>query len=351
MKKNNPSPLNILCIGAGAIGTYLGGSLLLAGNRVVFLERASTASRIQQLRLHLSDGEHLLDAPEFATNVLEAMSKGPYDLAIFALKSFDTASALEPFTAYIDTLPPFLSLQNGVENEAHIAALIGAEKVIPASVTSAVGKGGPGDITLEKFRGVGISSRHPLSTRIAEAFNHANLNAQLYDNPAAMKWSKMLTNLVANATSAILGASPGDVYAQFPAFKVEVAQLRETLRVMAAQDIPVVDLPGTPIKLLAFAVRAIPAAISRPLLKKAVIGGRGDKMPSFYLDLYSGREQSEVDFLNGAVVRAGKQVGVPTPANSFLNTTLQRMVRGELPKDTYQGKAEKFLSDYENFSE
>lgn len=351
MEKNNPSPLNILCIGAGAIGTYLGGSLLLAGNRVVFLERASTASRIQQLRLHLPNGEQLLDAPEFATNVLEAMSKGPYDLAIFALKSFDTASALEPFIAYIETLPPFLSLQNGVENEAHIAALIGAEKVIPASVTSAVGKNGPGDISLEKFRGVGISSRHPLSPRIAEAFNHANLNAHLYDNPAAMKWSKMLTNLVANATSAILGASPGFVYAQSSAFTVEVAQLRETLRVMAAQDIPVVDLPGTPVKLLAFAVRAIPAAISRPLLKKAVIGGRGDKMPSFYLDLYSGREQSEVDFLNGAVVRAGKQVGVPTPANAFLNTTLQRMVRGALPKDTYQGKPKKFLRDYENFSE
>lgn len=343
--------LNILCIGAGAIGTYLGGSLMLAGNRVVFLEKASTAAQTQQLRLKLSDGEHILNQPEFAANVPEVMSKGPYDLAIFALKSFDTLSALEPFASYGDVLPPFLSLQNGVENEARIAAIIGDEKVIPATVTSAVGKRAPGDITLEKFRGVGISALHPLSKRLETAFNRANLNAQLFANPMAMKWSKMLTNLVANATSAVLGLPPGSVYAQNTAFQVEAAQLREALQVMEALNLPVVNLPGTPVRLLAAAIQSLPLFISRPLLKKAVIGGRGEKMPSFYLDLYGGREHSEVDYLNGAVVRAGKQVGIPTPANAFLTSTLLRMVRGELPKDTYQNKVEKFLRDYKNFTE
>ncbi len=347
----SPPPLNILCIGAGAIGTYLGGSLMLAGNQVVFLEKASTAAQIQQMRLQLSDGEQILSKPECAASVPKAMSKGPYDLAIFALKSFDTLSALEPFSSYQDVLPPFLSLQNGVENEARIASIIGEDRVIPATVTSAIGKRGSGDITLEKFRGVGISALHPLSKRLESVFNQANLNAQLFSNPAAMKWSKMLTNLVANATSAVLGIPPGEVYAQSAAFQVEAAQLRETLHVMGALTLPVVDLPGTPVRLLAAVIRALPLTISRPLLKQAVIGGRGDKMPSFYIDLYSGRKLSEVDYLNGAVVRAGKEVGIPTPANAFLTTTLLRMVRGELPKETYQNKIDKFLQDCENFSE
>ncbi|MEJ2757672.1 MAG: 2-dehydropantoate 2-reductase [Anaerolineales bacterium] len=353
MKSQAPPshPLNILCIGAGAIGTYLGGSLMLAGNRVVFLEKAQTALQIQQMRLQLADGKHILKSPEFTSNVPDALSKGPFDLAIFALKSFDTASAMKPFANVKDNLPPFLSLQNGVENEDKIATIIGTENVIPATVTTAVGKHGPGDITLEKFRGIGISALHPLSMRLETAFKAANLNPQLFSNPAAMKWSKMLTNLVANATSAVLGLPPGDVYTQKSVFQVEAAQLRETLQVMSALNLPVVDLPGTPVRLLAAVIKFLPLSISRPLLKKAVIGGRGDKMPSFYLDLYSGRDKSEVEFLNGAVVRAGKRIGVPTPANAFLTTTLLRMVQGDFPKETYQNRPEKFRKDYENFTE
>lgn len=351
MPDPNPSPLNFLCIGAGAIGSYLGGSLMLAGNRVVFLERPDTTRQIQSLRLQISDGTHTLPNPEFASTIQEALEQGPFDLIIFALKSFDTTSVLETLTPYQEQIPPILALQNGVENEERIATALGVEKVIPATVTSAVGKNGPGDITLEKFRGVGISAQHPLSPRLEAAFNQANLNAHLYPNPTAMKWSKMLTNLVANATSAVLGVSPEVVYTQPNIFSVEIAQLRETLRVMSALHIPVVDLPGTPVRLLAAVIRSLPAAISRPLLKKAVIGGRGDKMPSFYIDLTSGRTKSEVDYLNGAVTRAGKRCGIPTPANAFLTYTLTHMVSGELPKDNYRDNFAKFVSDYRNFSE
>lgn len=351
MQDQNTSPLRVLCIGAGAIGTYLGGSLILAGSRVVFLERPDTAKQIQQLRLHLSDGAHTLSNPEFTSSIEEALDTGPFDLIIFALKSFDTGSVLETLAPYKEQIPPILALQNGVENEARIASVLGSDKVIPATVTSAVGKNGPGDITLEKFRGVGISALHPLSSRLESTFNQANLNARLYANPTAMKWSKMLTNLVANATSAILGASPAIVYTQPSIFSVEIAQLRETLSVMSALQIPVVDLPGTPVRLLAAVIRSLPAAISRPLLKKAVIGGRGDKMPSFYIDLTSGRTKSEVDYLNGAVNRAGKRCGVPTPANAFLTDTLTRMVSEELPKDIYRDNFARFVSDYRKFSE
>lgn len=345
------SPLKILCIGAGAIGTYLGGSLMLAGNRLIFLDKPGAANRIPQLRLHLPDGQHTLPNPAFASTIGEALGNRSFDLIIFALKSFDTANVLETLAPYKGQIPPILALQNGVENEERIASVLGADKVIPATVTSAVGKNGPGDITLEKFRGVGISARHPLSPRLEAAFNQANLNARLYANPTAMKWSKMLTNLVANATSAVLGLPPGDVYAHPGAFSVEIAQMRETLRVMSALQIPVVDLPGTPVRLLAAVIRLFPAAIARPLLKKAVIGGRGDKMPSFYIDLTSGRTKSEVDFLNGAVTRAGKRCRVPTPANAFLTSTLTRMVSGALPKDLYRDNIARFVSDYKNFRE
>jgi 2-dehydropantoate 2-reductase len=112
---------------------------------------------------------------------------------------------------------------------------------------------------------------------------------------------------------------------------------------MKAYRIPVVNLPGTPVRLLALAVNTIPPVIARPLLKKAVIGGRGDKMPSFYIDMQSGRPFSEVDYLNGAVSRWGERKSIATPANTFLTQTLLRIVNGQIPKEKYQNNPDEFL--------
>jgi 2-dehydropantoate 2-reductase len=112
---------------------------------------------------------------------------------------------------------------------------------------------------------------------------------------------------------------------------------------MKARGIRVVDLPGTPVRLLAGVVRFLPPALSRPLLAKAVGGGRGDKMPSFHIDLHSGRGKSEVDYLNGAVVRAGESAGVATPVNRLLTETLLALTRGERPIDAFRGRPETLL--------
>ena len=113
---------------------------------------------------------------------------------------------------------------------------------------------------------------------------------------------------------------------------------------MQAQQIRVVDLPGTPVRLLAFAVRFLPPVLSQPLIRKAVGGGRGGKMPSFHIDLHSGRGKSEVDYLNGAVVRAGEKTGVPTPANRLLRDVLAGLTAGEIPLETYHQNPEKLLN-------
>ena len=67
-------------------------------------------------------------------------------------------------------------------------------------------------------------------------------------------------------------------------------------------------------------------------------------MPSFHIDLYSGRGRSEVDWLNGAIVRYGEKAGIPTPVNKVLTETLQALTKGEIPLETYNRQPEKFLS-------
>ncbi|HEX2696311.1 MAG TPA: 2-dehydropantoate 2-reductase N-terminal domain-containing protein, partial [Anaerolineales bacterium] len=207
--------LKILSFGAGAISTYIGGSLALAGEQLVFMARPGVADDLRQhgMKLDLTldkrrDAKQIsvLNPASFvaAPSLEEALRYGPFDVALFALKSYDTASALEEMKPFTEKLPPILCLSNGVDNEPAIANLLGADKVIPATVTSAIGRRGAGDIVLERLRGIGIATTHPLSGQLLAAVNSAFLNAQGFPNAAAMKWSKMLTNLIANPTSAIL---------------------------------------------------------------------------------------------------------------------------------------------------
>jgi 2-dehydropantoate 2-reductase len=338
-------PLNVLTIGAGAVGTYIGGSLALHDHAVTFLERPEAGQSLKQrgLRLNLGGQEYHLPNPQVVASLEDALEHGPFNVALYALKSFDTPNAIQELQPYADELPPFLCLSNGVDNETALAEVLGADKVIAGTLTSAIGRRDVGDITLERLRGIGIASGHPLSERLCAAMNAAGLRAKLYHQATDMKWSKLLTNLISNATSAILDMPPAEVFAYPGLYRLEITQLRETLAVMAAQGLQVIDLPGTPVRLLAFAVRSLPLMISRPLIARAVGGGRGVKMPSFHIDLHNGRGQSEVGYLNGAVVRTGERLGVPTPVNRMLTDILMKLTRGELAVEEFAKKPEKLV--------
>ena len=291
----------------------------------------------------LSVGERHISNPEVVGSVEAALQQGPFDTAILAVKSFDTQSVLDNLKPYKESIPPILSFQNGVENEPFLASVLGQEQVIPGTVTTAVGRRGVGDIFVERLRGIGISTLHPLGPALVNTMDQAGLRARAYPNPAAMKWSKLLTNLMANASSAILDMTPAQIFTHPGLFQMEVRQLRETLRVMKAQNIPVVDLPSTPVRLLAWIITSLPLALSRPLLIRSVGAGRGAKMPSFHIDLYQGRGKSEVDYLNGAVVRCGRRYHVATSVNQVLNEILLGMTSGDIPREAYAHQPEKLL--------
>jgi 2-dehydropantoate 2-reductase len=351
---NGLEPISVLVFGAGAIGTYVGGSLALAGHHVTFLEKPSLAAELcaRGLRLDLSIDknrgalEPLIVHPgsfECYSSLRDALEHGAFDVAVFAMKSFDTAPALQEIEPFAAEMPPVLCLQNGVDNEPLILALLGADRVIAGTLTGSIVRRAAGDIVLEKARGIGIAAGHPLTERLASALNSASLNAHLYPRPAEMKWSKLLANLPGSATSAIVDMSPGDVFSHPALYALEMHMAHEALAVMAAQGIHPVDLPKIPVRALAFALR-LPPFLARPLMKKVVGGGRGGKMPSFHIDLHAGRRQSEVEWLQGAVVHYGEKFGVPTPVNRLLTQTLLAMVRGEVPIAEFSHQPEKLVA-------
>jgi 2-dehydropantoate 2-reductase len=346
--------LNVLVFGAGAIGTYIGGSLVLSGHQLVFVEQPKIVDELRErglrLDLTLDDRRKTQDASRIdpssfriVSTLEEALRYGPFDVALFALKSFDTPAALDGIKPFAEKMPPILCFSNGVSNEPAIAEALGSDKVIYGTVTSAIGRRGAGDIVLERLRGVGVAKGHPLSEKLHSALDKAFLNSQLFESAHSMKWSKMLTNLIANPTSAILDMTASEVFANRDLYKLEIDMLRECLAVMEAQGIEVVDLPGTPVRALAFAT-TLPLWLSKPFLSRAAGAGRGAKMPSFHIDLHMGRGKSEVEYLHGAVVRAGEKFNVPTPVNKVLTETLVALTHKEIPLEEFSHKPEKLLS-------
>lgn len=335
--------LKILCFGAGAIGSYVGGSLATRGHEVHFLDRPDAIEKIKKFGIRLVLPERSYDlTPDYLWSSLdEAIRENQFDFSIVAVKSFDTETLIQSWPEKRDFLPPVLCLQNGVENEIKIKSIIGTNKTISGTVTTAIGRINNG-IVVERLRGIGIENKNALTEELITTMNDAGLKAVGFKNAKSMKWSKLLTNLTTNASSAILGMTPGEILSDSELFKIEIEQLRETIRVMRAHRISVTDLPGTPVKLFATIVEKFPLSISKLILKKSISGGRGGKMPSFYIDLKSNRNKSEVDYLNGAVVRFGDDVNILAPVNKKLTEVLTQLTLGDIPLLEYDHQPDKY---------
>lgn len=338
--------MRFLFLGAGAIGTYVGGSLAASGHEVAFIEQPGPAEEIVRtgLRIDTESGSRVVRDVALFTDAGSALDAADWDVVVFALKSFDTTEAVEQLLATGRHVPTVLSLQNGVDNEATIAARLGADRVIAGTVTTAIAKPGVGHVVEETHRGVGVALGHALSSRLVSALDGAGLAARAYPEAGPMKWSKLLTNLQGSATSAILDLPVGAVFGDRRLHAVETAALRECLAVMRALGHAPVDLPGTPVRLLAFAVGFGPKFITRPLFARLLGGSRGHKMPSLHIDLHAGRGRSEVGFLHGAVVRHGAEVGVPTPVNAVLTSVLEGLTLGTEDLETFRGHPEELLA-------
>lgn len=355
--------MKFLIYGAGAIGGYVGGSLKLAGEDVTFLDRPEPVEMLRQRGITIHDakyGTRNTKNLQLITSVEEAFTskdgevftskdvsvKRLYDCIIVAMKSFDTEGAMKSLQSAISHQPSaILSFQNGIENEPTIASFIGKENVIAGTVLTAIGVPQFGEIVVEKNRGVGVWSGHALSKQIAKALTHAGIRTQLYKNAEAMKWSKMLTNIMANATAAICDMPTSKVLQHAGLYQIEIGALREALAVMKAKNIPVVGLPRTQTTALAFAVRNLPPSLYQPILIRMVGGGRGDKLPSFHLDLKAGRPKTEVSYLNGAIARHAEQVGLSAPINQKLSEILEAIVAGKISWEEYRNRPEKLARE------
>ncbi len=338
--------MRFLVVGAGAIGGYVGLSLHAAGHDTVFLCRPRTAGAIRQGGFwFVTGGEENVFQPPVAEEPGEAFAGGGFDFTLVALKNYDTEKALRPLLPYGDQMGALVCLQNGVEAEAELARLFDRQPIIPGTVTTAVGRPASNRVVVERLRGIGIAGQTSGAKAVSGEMARAGLNARHYADALAMKWSKLLTNLTANPLSAILDMNPEEIFSTPALFDLEMRQLKEAMAVMRKIGARVINLPGTPVVLLAAAAMNLPPGLARLILAPALGKGRGGKMPSFHADLHSGKGRTEAPYLHGAVDRVGSRVGVDAPVCRFLSGTLERMATGQLALDTYAGDPQKLIRD------
>lgn len=346
--------MDILIYGAGAVGGYLGAHLAQHTHHVTLITRDVMAQLVGETGLEITEGKRrMVTHPKAVTSVAQAFKEGQsYDLIILTMKTYDIAAAIDPLIAFCTEPNMIITTQNGIGVEKGLIKQFGAERVIAGSFTLPIRKETTTQLVAERTDGgLCLAPTQPKQEikQWLKLFSDAGLQTKGYKSYESMKWSKALLNIIANATSAILNRRPGVVYRSDLVFDLEIKMLQETLAVMKAAGHKVVDLPAVPATKLAFSVQRLPRALLKPGLTKLVADGRGDKMPSFHIDLTTGKGKSEVVYHNGAIAKAGKEHGVPTPVNAALTDILWKLTLEKLDWRDFNGRPQRLIQEVQRY--
>ena len=349
--------MRVLIVGAGAIGSLVGHGLARAGHEVTLVGRQPYVAAVRARGLSLEDGGRVTRATaengrrtsranvRAVTSALDVANE-PFDLVLLTVKAYDAAEAAAQVEPLARRGVPILVLQNGVGGEEAVAEVLGEATILSAVITLSVEVLEPGLVRLATTRGgLGLAPTAPGQSvaELGEVFREAGFKTSVYRDYQAMKWAKLLLNIIANASPAILDMFPDEVFADSRLFALEQAAFREAVAVMRALGLRPVSLPGYPVPLFAWTLGSLPAWLLRPIFRRIIVSGRGGKMPSLQMDLSRGKGKSEVEYLNGAVVRYAQELGLDVPVNRALHSVLMGIVKGEIPWEEYRGQPERLL--------
>ena len=336
-----------LVVGGGAVGTLIAWALATGGRDVAIVRRAKEAG-LTTANVSVADpagDRHTAEVQEVGRP--DDLPGAP-ELIVFAVKMFDLAAAAASCAAW-----PFatsLTVSNGVGAELMVAEIRPDAGLIAGSVTASVERAEDGSIARRNRGGIALAPVRGDVERLIEdhlaAFSAAGLPNGRIDDADAMKWSKLLANLVGNATSAIVDRPPAELYADPAVFAVERRQLLESLAVMRRLGLSPRTLPGADIRLLAAGIR-LPPILARPVLRRVVGGARGGKDPSLRVHAKSGSGPSEIDWLNGAVADAAERLGGIAHVNRRLTTLVHEVLADRARREWFSGRPDRLVEAVE----
>jgi 2-dehydropantoate 2-reductase len=306
----------VAVVGAGAVGCYFGGMLARAGAPVTLIGRAQHVEAINR------DGL-LLDSIRFKEHVsvsasTELAAARDARLVLFSVKTVDTETRATLLAPFLSPDTNVVSLQNGVDNAERMDFAAGIE-AISAVVYVAAEMSGPGqvkhsgrgDLAIGKTASNQSASESEIA-EIAKTFVRASVPCRVSENITVELWKKLILNCAYNALSALAQAKYGRLAAD--AGSVEV------MKQVVAEGVAVANACGV----------GLPADI---LIAGALKFGHTvpEALSSTAQDIARGRP-TEIDSLNGFLVRRGAEVGVATPVNQTLYSLVKLLERTPLAR-------------------
>lgn len=312
MPTESLSPVAV--VGAGALGCLFGAMLARAGHRVTLIGRAAHVAAIRRDGLVFESGGARQSIALAASEDVAAVAGA--GLVLFCVKSADTDEAARAMAPHLASGAVVLSLQNGVDNVERIAAQTRNE-VLPALVYAAAEMAAPGhvrhtgggNLVIGQLKAFSGADRARLEA-IATVFGAAGISVRISDEIEVELWTKLVLNCAYNAISALAGARYGEMVALAEIRAVMSDAVREVVAVAATKG---VRLPDNIVESAIKLADGMPVTIS-----------------STAQDIRRGR-RTEIDHLNGYVVRAGEAARIPVPVNRTLNALMKLLERRSTP--------------------
>jgi 2-dehydropantoate 2-reductase len=309
------SSVRVLVFGAGAVGQGVGGFLAASGHPTALLLRPRYRDALAQRGLRVSGvfGERLLRPSELtlATDT-DHLHPGQYDVILLCVKSYDTRDSAAALERLVGEETVVVSVQNGYGNVELLARRLGKERVLCARVITGFSIPQPGEVEVtvhaDDIRiGSFYAPTHPMAESLARALSEAGLPSKAAGNVEALLWEKIVYNCALNPLGAILGVHYGALGDSAHTRAVMDSIIDEVFRVIHHHGFPCTRGSADEYR-EAFYTRQLPATYNH--------------RPSMLQDLASGK-RTEIDALNGAIVRLGSEAGLQTPVNQ----TIVRIVR------------------------
>ena len=305
--------MNILIFGAGAIGSVFGGFLSREHEVTLIGRQHMRAIAERGLRISGIWGEHLFTRLSALTSVEQIPERERFDLIMITTKSYDTAKAVEEVASLVGEGTAVLSMQNGIGNEEVIARAFGEERTLGGMAIFGARLLEPGhaEVTVyasECLVGELKGGESERARELASAFTRAGIPTRASDDIVRDKWLKAFYNIALNPLSAILRVPYGTLG--------ELEETRELMRKMLKEAFEVAQAKGIRV---GFTWEEYYKHLLENLLPPTA-----RHISSMLQDIERGK-RTEIDYLNGAIARLGRELGVATPVNDAVTAIVKAL--------------------------
>ena len=336
--------MRIAIIGAGAVGSYVGGYLARDGHDLVLID--PWPAHVEAMNAGGLVLEGMSEAECFTarvramhlTDVQSLARSGPVDLAFVCMKSYDTAWATHLIRDYLAPGAFVVSLQNCINEETIagivgwgrtvgcIAAKISVELTAPARVKRGVPKG-KGD---EVFRVGEVHGRVTPRVQAVATMLASVDGARVTTNLWGERWTKLVANAMRNGICAASGMTANQCDREPITRRLAIRVAGEAVRIGLAQGFDVEKINGRAAQEWVDAVagnNALVAAMEQEMQASCATRSESS-IPSMAQDVNKAR-RTEIDYINALIVARGEALGIEAPANAGLTVAVKRVERGE----------------------